>query len=566
MMRLRLLFLVFISIFESNSVLIAQFNCIPTNSSFTFTPTPLIQNKFINWDKFPEFSLPFKIVYNGPRFSDQNQQPLKHGFSHLSSFSGPDSATLPVKNRALVYYGLAFIFPRPQPWQTIRSPWGNDLQDYRNKWRGEMAAYAYHFMDTRGSRSPAADMFILDVERHWEGEFEFASDISILAIKNNPQVPKVYSQLSDNQFIERYKRDMLKLYAYPLEYMKSDGLLTKFNTISSYGDVPIRFQGLNIEANQWADWTTNPARLSYLMKDTLTANLGGPFYNQMEFLSPSVYVQAEYGTNPKVKGGNYLSNLLFQIESNLAWSNKENIPFVWLRYEDFSLPYPRWVKSFQAEALAIFPFMAGAKGQILWEDSFVSIDNTNFTTYEHYINGLYKLSNYKSFFEGNYELVKENNARDLFTKQLPVWRGVVKDGKILVAAQNPYAADNETTNLIVKHKGWSNTVALKGKEVFLCSFNYQQITANEPIIEGHKLIIENNPLIENHLNFKFELTEKQAVSVKLLDTSGKLVFEEKVQGNIGENTFNTYISNLPKGLFIIRIESNKGVYFKKIVN
>lgn len=566
MKHFRIVLIGFIAFFWSILPICGQINCLPSNSNFTFTPTPLSQNKFINWDKFPEFSLPFKIVYNGPRFNDQNQQPLKHGFSHLSSYSGPDSATLPIKNRALIYYGVAFIFPRPQPWQTIRSPWGNDLQDYQNKWRGEMAAYAYHFMDTRGSRSPAADMFILDIERHWEGEFEFASDISILRIKNDPQVPKQYSQLSDNQFIERYKRDMLKLYAYPLEYMKSDGLLSKFSSFSSYGDVPIRFQGLNIEANQWADWTTNPARLSYLMKDSLTANLGGPFYNQMDFLCPSVYVQAEYGANPKAKGGNYLSNLLFQIESNLAWSKKDNIPFVWLRYEDFSLPYPRWVKPFQAEALAIFPFMAGSNGAILWEDSFESIENTNFTTYEYYINGLYKLSNYKSFFEGNYELVKENNARDLFANQLPIWRGVVKDGKILVAAQNPYAADNEITNLKISHKGWSNTIALKGKEVFLCSFNYQQITANEPTIESQKIEILNNPLLENTLNFKFELTEKEPVAIKLYDNSGKLFFEEKFLGNIGENTFIKPVLSLPKGIFILKIETNKGIIFKKIAN
>ncbi|MES2798296.1 MAG: T9SS C-terminal target domain-containing protein, partial [Bacteroidota bacterium] len=476
-------FLVLLIVNSLGYSVFGQINCTPANSNFLFTPTPLSQNKFIGWDKFPEFSLPFKIIYNGPRFGDQNRQPLKHGFSHLSSYSGPDSVNLPVKNRALIYYGVAYNFPKPQPWQIIRSPWNNDINGYRAKWRGEMFAYATHFSDTKGSRSPAADLLIIDVERHWEGQFQLATDLSILGIKNDPLVPKEYSQLTDNQFVERYKRDMLKLYTEPLDFMKNDGLLSKFNSISSYGDVPIRYQGLNIEGNQWPDWQTNPSRLSYLMKDTLTNNLGGSFYSQLDFMSPSIYIQADYATNPKARGGNYLAEMLFQIEANKSWTKKDIVPFAWLRYEDFSLPYPRFVKPFQAEAMAIFPFLAGAKGLVLWEDSFVNLETVNFTTYEYFINGLYRLSLYKSFFEENYELVQTQNARDLFLNQLPVWRGVVKDGKILIAAHNPYAGDNEITNMQVAYKNWFTTIQLKGKEVFLCSFDLVNITSNEPSID-----------------------------------------------------------------------------------
>ena len=68
---------------ESN----AQNSCQP--SSFLLTPTT--QNRTIEWQKFPEFSLPFSIVYGGPRFGDAQKQPLKHGFSHLSTSDGGDA-------------------------------------------------------------------------------------------------------------------------------------------------------------------------------------------------------------------------------------------------------------------------------------------------------------------------------------------------------------------------------------------------------------------------------------------------------------------------------------------
>jgi hypothetical protein len=563
-LKLKTGILLFLAILFFSKKAISQLECKPASSNFNFVPTPSNINSLIDWDKFPVFSLPFKIVFCGPRFNDQNQQPLKHGFSHLATFSGADSATLPVKNRALLYYGIAYNFNRPQPWQTIRSPWGNDIIDYRNKWRGDLAAYSYLFNDSRGTRAPAADLLILDIERHWEGEFQLATDLAILAIKKDPKVPSVYSQLSDNQFIDRYKRDMLKLYSEPLDFMRKDGLLSKFNKISSYGDVPIRFQGLNIEGNQWAAWQTNTAGLSYLMKDTLTAKLGGSFYDQLDFLCPSAYVQADYAANPKTRGGNYLSEILFQIEVNRAWSKKEIMPFIWLRYEDFSLQYPRFVKPFQAEALAIFPFMAGANGVVLWEDSF-DPSKISYNTYEYYINGLYKLSLYKSFFEGANEFVQAENARDLNAKQLPIWRGVVKDNKILIAAQNPYAADNEVTKLKVFYKNWYNTISLKGKETFLCVFDLFTITGSEPLIADYKFALLDNPINANKLRFKLELPTNETFNYSLKDMKGNIVYSENYKGNIGENRIENFIPKLNKGVYLFELQLRKGNIIKKVI-
>jgi hypothetical protein len=545
---------------------LSQIDCLPGSTTFSFIPTASGQTKSINWTAFPEFSLPFKIIYGGPRFNDNQQLPLKHGFSHISTYFGADSVNLPVKNRALIWYGVAYNFQNPQPWQEIRSPWANNLELYKTKWRGDMAAYASHFTDTKGTSSPAADILMMDIERHWEGQFQIATDMSILAQKNSLLIPKSYSLLPDIQYVNRYKNDMLKLYAEPINYLKNAGLLTKFNKISSYADVPIRNQTFNIEGNQWADWQVNTERLSYLMKDSLSGKLGGNFYSQMDILAPTCYVHDDYAANPKAKGGNYLAEFLFQIEVNKVWSPKEILPFVWLRYEDFSLPGARFVKPYQAEAMAVFPFMAGSKGLWLWEDGNTFSNNDNYAIYEYFINGLYKLSLYKSFFEGENVFYMPTNARDLYVSQTPVWRAVIKGKQILIAAQNPYAAENENTNFTVNYKNWSNKITLKGRELFLCAFEMADITSIEPTKKELFFTGFENPLIENTINFKFDMPTNQIVEISLNNMAGKNIFAEKVNAKIGQNSYSKYLPELPPGEYLLSLITNEGVFAKKILN
>lgn len=85
-------------LFGFESATMAQNSCQP--SSFLLKPTT--QNRIIEWQKFPEFSLPFPIVYGGPRFGDFQKLPLKYGFSHLATSDGND-ADLPRNQRAAVW-------------------------------------------------------------------------------------------------------------------------------------------------------------------------------------------------------------------------------------------------------------------------------------------------------------------------------------------------------------------------------------------------------------------------------------------------------------------------------
>ena len=56
-----------------------QENCAPSN----FVVDTL--GAEINWQQFPDFELPFNVVYHGNSPSDSLLHPLKHGFSHVVS-------------------------------------------------------------------------------------------------------------------------------------------------------------------------------------------------------------------------------------------------------------------------------------------------------------------------------------------------------------------------------------------------------------------------------------------------------------------------------------------------
>src|SRR5690606_39089601 len=213
---------------------------------------------------------------------------------------------------------------------------------------------------------------------------------------------------------------------------------------------------LNISTNSWADWTTNLSRTHYLMHNE-EGKIGGNVYNQLDVLTPSPYYYYNFD-NPL--GKEYLSYLLFQIEVNKAWSNKPVVPFVWLRYHDAYNAEATWIEPFMAEATAIFPFFSGASGLWLWDNPGLEQENRNFATYEHFIYGLYRLSQFRHFFEGNYQLIIPQPARDLMEQVKPVWRGVVKDREILIAAHNPFAADNEETSVFLTHQNWTRTIKL----------------------------------------------------------------------------------------------------------
>ncbi|QRQ99427.1 T9SS type A sorting domain-containing protein [Dyadobacter sandarakinus] len=501
---------------------------------------PVTANNTIEWDKFPEFTLPFTVIYSATRFGDTQSQPLKHGFSHLAMFSGSEPGSLPAANRANLWYGVATSSGN-QPWadNALRSPWGNDTAAYRAYWDN----YAATIYD--------ASIFCLDIERMQR------EDRDILALKSNANIPQSYRNLPDADFISTYKRDMRWWYTEAINRFKSKkpGVL-----VSSYSDVPVRNTWLNITSNSWQDWTTNAGRTHYLTQND-AGQVGGSFYNAMDFLTPSPYYY--YGYDHPI-GKDYLSYLLFNIEANVAWSNKPVIPFVWMRVHDSYDPDTPLISDFMAEATAIFPFFSGAKGLWLWENPFFPGNRQeNYSTYEHFIYGLYRLSAFKNMFEGNYELVIPMSARDHMALQNPVWRGLVKGSEILIAAQNPYAADQTETQVLVSYQKWVRTITLRGKEVFLCKFDLNDTVTSAPEELTEAYVYPN--AAQHELNVVLSGANAGNITFSLVNLKGQVVMQKLLRTYAGETRDAITLPRLASGMYFARFSSNSKTIIRKVV-
>jgi hypothetical protein len=323
----------------------AQNSCQP--NSFQLNPTT--KNRTIEWQKFPDFTLPFSIVYGGPRFGDFQKLPLKHGFSHLATSDGND-ADLPRNQRAMVWYGAGYPSAN-QVWETIKSPWGNNIELYKTKWRDDLSGFANAFSSSAGTGKVDIDLFVPDIE------LQIKSNDSIIVLKNHPSTPSAYKSLDNQLFIAQYKKDIQALYAQVFAETKSNA--TQNTKIGGYADAPVLNTYINIAGNSWQKWTSDASLLNYINYDFSKNALGGQAYANQDFYSPSAYYYYDY---PSPLAPDYLAYMLFQIEVNRAWTSKPIIPFVWLRYSYTTQFVKKFIKPFMAEATAIFPFFSGANG------------------------------------------------------------------------------------------------------------------------------------------------------------------------------------------------------------
>ena len=232
---------------------------------------------------------------------------------------------------------------------------------------------------------------------------------------------------------------MQRQYAAPVDFLRKKSVET--TKIGSYSDALIRGRFTNwlaMDLTTWKDWTTNANLLLHVMKDSTSGQPGGPFYNQLNLLTPSCYYYYDYNTSPL--GKDYLAYLLFVIEANRVWSDKPVIPYIWMRYHDAFNPTVPFVPSFVAEATAIFPCFSGAKGLWLWEAPVDPSRQDNYASYEYFIGGLYRLSQFKEFFEGTNQLVIPTPVSythlDVYKRQKSNWykRWIGRRAKFLKTA------------------------------------------------------------------------------------------------------------------------------------
>jgi hypothetical protein len=495
--------------------------------------TPVNVPTRVEWSKFPAFTLPsaFTVIYGAPRFGGDANGPITHGFDRVRELRAGEPGA--PQQRAIEWSGFAYGLG--QPWETLESPWGNDLAAYRARWEQWLREQSGGQTNATGQYILPTDVLMVDIER------KIDTDAAILLLKTNPATPATYRALPDAEFIRTYKRDMTNLYAEGLRYLRQRADLSR-TLLSTYSDVPIRNTYLNVVANTWADWTTNAARVSYLTKDSTGTSLGGPFYNQLSFLAPSVYYYYDYGdpARPNPLAGDFLAYTLFQIEANRAWSNKPIIPFVWLRFHNSFSDFPKQLPRQMAEATAIFPFLAGANGLWLWDEgNLAERQQDALVAYEYFIHGLYRLSQFNEVFQGSYERVTETNPRDLMTERRPVWRAVFANNKLLVAAHNPYASETQTTNVPIRYKTWQGSLTLTGREVALCQYDLSLLGTNP----AEAFRTYPNPAT-NQLTVELPAPG----DLQLIDGQGRML---RQYVNIS-SPFILDTSTLPAGLYLLR--------------
>ena len=517
----------------------------PQTLDFDFKPSQ--PGNGINWLQFPEFDLPFKIVYGGPSRFVNTGLMFKRGFTHLSN---PNFLNLiPEKNRAFIQYSVAYTNPA-QPWMAHKSPFNNDLNVSQKYWDTEITRM---IGETNGVDRIAADIFVFDVET------QLKSDDSILVLKNSSVVPQQYRNLSNQQFIEQYKRGIQDLYGKAMQYILDKGKVTAQN-VSSYSDAPILNTFINIQGRSWDAWKKDKSVVNYVCYDFNKSLVGGLAYNSQTFMTPSAYFYYDY---PHPFAGEYLSYLLFQIEANRAWTNKDQMVFVWGKYsfnKEFVL---KNIKPWMAESMAIFPFFAGAKGLWLWEDP--TITESDMSNYEYFTKGLYRLSKFKNMFVGDNKLIETISAREYNETKKPIWRGVLKENKLLVVAHNPNAkSETEEVKVLVSYANFSKEIILKGYEIFLCQFDLSLPTSIEPNINFTELKCFPNPTSDK-IRVKFELKSPANFRLKITDILGKSLYNEEVKSK--ELVFDRLInvSDFKANELIVSIEDGSSLVSKKII-
>jgi hypothetical protein len=426
--------------------LLGVVSCVPVNQ--LDDPSPLeVMISELKTDQ-----LPFVLTYGGIKIRNAEFLLSQGGFSHVMLGSTPSQITpaIPSGNRAILWTGVAGI--KDSPWKTAKSPWGNDLTAFQNKWDRQLKRYVNSYQET--GVVPTADLIVLDIEAERQGR-------AIEVLRTEGPVDETSKRLDSKEFAQKYKREMLDLSAAPVRHLKSlkPSATTRY---SSYGDAPISRNWYGIPKHSWEEWKNEQSLGNYMGLEG--TGIHNPFAEELNVITPSAYYFKNTPQN--------LSYLLFQIEANRAHSEKELILFVTPRFVG-TKTYGTPINENLAEATAIFPFFSGANGLWLWEKS-TDRSKTNETeilpAYKGFFKGLERIGQYHRFFKDDFILHIPFSAHQAFTEKLPVWRAVVKNNEILIAAQNPYSKPGEKTIISVQYKGWLKDISLVGNEIYLSHF------------------------------------------------------------------------------------------------
>jgi hypothetical protein len=98
--------------------------------------------------------------------------------------------------------------------------------------------------------------------------------------------------------------------------------------------------------------------------------------------------------------------------------------------------------------------------------------------------------------------------------------------------------------------------------LFACQSNCIQTSV---YVEGIKsLMIYPNPT-DQIVNIQFSITVKQSIKIRLINTIGEIIFIEDLQNYSGDYSKKINLEGYSKGIYFLKIITEKGIAVKKIV-
>ncbi|WP_080239471.1 hypothetical protein [Spirosoma rigui] len=285
--------------------------------------------------------------------------------------------------------------------------------------------------------------------------------------------------------------------------------------IGSIAPVPHNSFG-NSKASHYTvnpDWLWSmPARQTSTSKQRGMPDdiVGKSFSDYVDFQMPGTYYlypDFDYTIQHTGDGDrHWLASLLAEQEVNLKLSPKKRIAWHWV----FNTQNSEYNKSGKAEhpappavaeGMAVFYWFTGAYGVLFWDDHNTLVpdqptpadpalqglaNDRNYTVYEHYIHGLWRLfRHHGDLFNGRETYLNEAtecsydggktwvgyNANQIKTRDLPFVRAIVNGDQILIAATKAYARPDQVSQVMVRYvkNGYSfyTNLSLKGDSIYL---------------------------------------------------------------------------------------------------
>lgn len=398
-------------------------------------------------------SFPKRLVYDAPQLPISFKEYMQLGFDYVSVYSLPNPKSIPNRFKYILWTGIASNDGNGK-WASERSPFVNDTQQYPKRWNNRLNYYKERYYNY--SDKNKFGMMVLDIEARKSSK----------ELEKNPPYRRGQAQ-SKSEAIDDYKTAMERLYRAPLEFAKSNHAY--YENWSSYDDIPIERTWWNIPNMTWKQWISNPSNLNYITNQTIRGKTyETDFAKNLDFYSIGIYYFYSSRYASSNIANQYLAYLLFHLEANQEWTNKPIYIYHYFKYQG-EKDYGTLIDETMVRNSVIFAFMSGAEGMVLYDDSRKPTNDSRYhQLIKTYIKSVSSLDKYRSYFTGkNVVFFRPDNPRDLFVERKPVIRGIEKNGKLLLAATNPFAKEKEITNLSVTYKGKMIKLQLKGKETYL---------------------------------------------------------------------------------------------------